>query len=202
MLKVRRSLRLPLLALVVLALTAGTCDVTRDVTPTTSTNVPTTPTVAEPIVTVTSAAPDAPDRVGELTSIAAALNVNRLIAIENGDLETLRAIDGTDVLFSADRLLANNGGFEFLAAPSLETIPYEITEILLDRADCAVMTTRIDLRDVLGFDETEEQIEVVFIDEEGRASLGGILPVGAPERAWLELCDETERTAVPVDASS
>lgn len=197
-----RRLRLPLLALAALTLTAGTCDVTRDITPTTSTNVPTTPPTTEPIGTVTTAAPpDTLDRVDELTAIAAALNVNRLIAIENSDLNALRAIDGTDVLFSADRLLANNGGFDFVAPPSLDAIPYEVTEILLDRPDCAVMTTMIDLRDVLGFEEAEEQIEVVFFDEDGIASLGGILPLVAPERVWLELCDETERTAVPPETT-
>ncbi len=200
MLNARRSLRLPLLALVALTLTAGTCDVTRDTTLATSTATPTTPTATDPIVTVTSPAPpEADDRTGQLTAIAAALNVNRLIAIENRDLNALRAIDGTDPLFSADRLLANNGGFDFVAPPTLDAIPYEITRILLDRPDCVVIATRIDLRDVLGFDEAEEQVEVVFFDGVGRASLGGILPPAVPERAWLELCDEIERTAVPLD---
>lgn len=201
MMNVRRLGRAVLLPLAALALTAGTCDVTRDVTPTTSSNVPTTPvTIDTPVTTVsTTAPPEDSERIDALAAIAAALNVNRLIAIESADLDTLRAIDGTETLFMADRLFANNGGFDFIADPTLETIPYEVTEILLDRTDCVVVTTMIDLRDVLGFDEAEEQIEVVFFDEDGVASLGGILPLGAPERAWIELCDDTERTAVPIE---
>jgi hypothetical protein len=189
-----------LLPIVWLALTAGTCEVTRDITPTTSTNVPTTRApVDSPSTTVPpTAPPEATTRIDELTAIAAALNVNRLVAIQTGDLEALRAIAGTDEGFSRDRLRANSGGFDFVQEPSLEAIPYEVTEVILDRPDCAVMRTFIDLRAVLGFDETEEQIEVVFFDD-GHPSLAGILPLSAPESSWLRLCDEVERTAVPLD---
>ncbi len=141
---------------------------------------------------------DGVDRATELTAIAAALNINRLAAIYNLDLEAARGIVGTDTLYSLDRVIINNGGWRFLEEPSLANIPYHVNEVFLDRPDCAVVSTFIDLRDTLGFDETEEQIEVIFFDEAGTASLAGILPLTATASTWEMICDEDERTAVPL----
>jgi hypothetical protein len=179
---------------VALGLMAGTCDVTRDETPTTTAFQP-TPTVTTVAVTT----PVEADRVDELTAIAAALNVNRLAAIYNLDLEAVRAVDGTETLFSLDTGIINRGGWDWVAEPSLANIPYRVGDVFLDRPDCAVVSSFIDLRDTLGFEEAEEQIEVIFFDEEGVASLANILPLTATGPVWETICDDEPRTARPLD---
>ena len=180
-----------------LALMAGTCDVTRDVTPTTAPAIPTT--AVPSTTTTTTAAPTTTfqpaTRDDQLAALGARLNIERLVAIHDLDLERVRAVDGTDTIFDLDRVIIGSGGWEWVAEPTFDNIPYEVTEILLDRTDCVVVETIIDLRDVLGFDAPEEQIEVFFLDETGAASLASILPLRANSTTWEMVCDEAERTA-------
>ena len=192
----RRWWRVIAYPVVALTLMAGTCDVTREPASTSSTFAP-APTATATTVAITTS--EGVDRIDELASIAAALNVNRLAAIYNLDREAARAFAGTERMFSLDNVIISGGGWDFLEEPSFENTPYHVNAVLLDRPDCAVLSTFIDLRDTLGFDEAEEQIEVIFFDDNGIASLASILPLTATASIWEPICDDEARTAVPLD---
>jgi len=173
-------------ALAIVSLAPAACD-----------SVVPSPATTEALLELPTTTADAPSRLEELETRLKQLNVDLLIAIFDEDPAALTAIHGSQSFYDEDVATIASRRMGLTARPDIDVITYEIVELLVDRADCVVALTRIDLTSVFNLEETEEQVEVMWQEPGGPLLLGAILPADAVESAWLTQCDESPRGVEP-----
>ena len=156
-----------------------------------------TPTTTEALLTTTAAPTSTDAGIGPIEARLAELNIIRLQAHFDGDADLLRTVHGNQAFLTSDLAILESRRMGLRSRPDPDVVTYEVTDLLLDREDCIVAATRIDLTSVFGTDEAEDQIEVMWKDGDAEPLLAAILPATATEDAWLEVCDETPRGLEP-----
>ena len=157
----------------------------------------TTPTTTEALITTTAAPTTTDTRIGAVEARLAELNIVRLQAHFDGDADLLRTVHGNQTFLTSDLATLESRRMGLRSRPDPNEITYEVIDLLLDREDCIVAATRIDLTSVFGTNEAEDQIEVMWASGDAAPLLAGILPADAPEDEWLEICDDTPRGLEP-----
>jgi hypothetical protein len=159
--------------------------------PTTSTTT-TTPTA--PTVPTTTQSPDA--RLAEIERMVHEALVGRLQAMYDKDPDALLPWVASQKVYDDTITAMELANFD--VAPTADNVGVEIEEILLDRTDCSVTRTAMDLRAVsveaLG---ARTLVTVLWPDETGVLRLAALWEDGTPAQIWMEECDLSPRGIRP-----
>ncbi|HVR32059.1 MAG TPA: hypothetical protein VMS74_05045 [Acidimicrobiia bacterium] len=147
-------------------------------------SIPTTTTTVA--TTTTTAAPG--DRDAEIEEILRDFYYGWFDGLYRHDVDTIDRIAGSQAV-----LEQGIGGFdrlEFTAVPTRDAIGVDVKNVLLDRADCLVVSADIDFRSFVATDEVMAAVDVFFRVGDG---WGRAISYEYEQELWLVACDHMSR---------
>ena len=182
-------------------LASGTTATTSPPPTSQSTSSPATSTTTAAVSISTTAAPStttlSPDaRLAEIERMVHEALVGRLQAMYDKDPDALLPWVASQKVY--DDTIKAMALANFDVAPTVDSVGVVIEEVLLDRTDCAVARTAMDLRAVsveaLG---VRTLVTVFWPDETGVLRLAALWEDGTPAQIWMEECDVSPRGVTP-----
>lgn len=125
--------------------------------PVTTLAVSTTVLAAEPVTSTTTTVVD---RTAEIEEIVRTYYFGWFDGLYRGDISAIDRVAGTEAVVEQGRKAM--GKLAFTAAPTRESIGVDIKKVLLDRADCLVISADIDFRSFTEVDRVMPAVDVYF----------------------------------------
>ena len=150
----------------------------------TTTTLPATVTTTAPPRTTTTVI----DRWTEIEAIVSDFYFAWFDGIYRQDRETLDGAAGSNAVL--ERGIAAFQTLEFTAPPTRDALGVKLRNVLLDRADCLVISADIDFRSFVDTDEVMRAVDVFFRVGDG---WGRAVSYKYEQELWQVACDHMQR---------
>ena len=158
--------------------------------PSTATSTSTASTTTSGATTLTTTAEQ---RLAEVEALLQELWFGWFDAIYRKDPDALWKVVATTRNYDAG--VAAMETMTFIAPPSVEAVLFDELEILLDRADCLVVSQTLNLSDFRGPDAVGSTVSVLWDD--ARRGFRFATDWEFPNDLWLQDCDDLAREETP-----
>ena len=148
--------------------------------------ISTTTTTTAAVTTITTAAPV--DRPAEVEEILRDFYYGWFDGLYRHDIDTIDRIAGSQAVL--EQGIRGFGRLEFTAVPSRDAIGVDVKNVLLDRADCLVVSADIDFRSFVATEEVMAAVDVFFRVGDG---WGRAISYKYEQELWLVACDHMSR---------
>lgn len=147
--------------------------------------IPTTTTTAAATTTTTTAPVD---RNAEIEEILRDFYYGWFDGLYRHDVDTIDRIAGSDAVL--EQGIRGFGRLEFTEVPTRDAVGVDVKNVLLDRADCLVVSADIDFRSFVATDEVMAAVDVYFRVGDG---WGRAISYKYEQELWLVACDHMSR---------